>query len=41
VSDVEKYAFGLWADILSGKVPGNAQWPSQVIETLFTNMPAL
>jgi hypothetical protein len=41
VSDVEKYAFGLWADILSGKVPGNAQWPSQIIETLFTNMPAL
>jgi hypothetical protein len=41
VSDVEKYAFGLWADILSGKVPSNAQWPSQVIETLFTNMPAL
>jgi hypothetical protein len=41
VSDVENYAFDLWADILSGKVPSNAQWPSRIIETLFTNILAL
>jgi hypothetical protein len=41
VSDVEKYVFGLWADTLLGKVPTNAQWPSQMIETLFANIPAL
>ena len=28
VSDLEKRAFGVWADVLLGEGPSNAQWPS-------------
>jgi hypothetical protein len=28
VSDLEKCAFDVWADVLLGKVPSYAQWPS-------------